>query len=99
MPREKAKVESALLGKGFHKIEQDHHYFIYYTQEGKKTTVKTKTSHTKKMKDIPDNILGQMARQCHLSKNEFLNLVDCPLSQDNYEKILQHKEIIKFSWG
>lgn len=91
MPRPKSKVESALLEKGFRKTEKHHHYFIYYTQDGKKTTAKTKTSHTKKMKDIPDNILSQMAKQCHLSKQEFLELVDCPLSQDKYEKALQKK--------
>jgi hypothetical protein len=68
MPRQKTKVESALLSKGFQKSENDHHYFIYFTQNGKKTTAKTKTSHTKKMKDIPDNLLSQMAKQCHLKK-------------------------------
>ena len=40
------------------------------------------------MKDIPDNILGQMARQCLLTKPEFLRLVDCPMSRDEYEERL-----------
>ncbi len=31
------------------------------------------------MKEIPDNLLAQMAKQCHLSKEDFLRLVDCPL--------------------
>lgn len=62
MPRSKSQVESALLNKGFRKDEGDHHNFIYYTQDGMKTTVRTKTSHTKKMKDIPDNLLSAMAR-------------------------------------
>jgi hypothetical protein len=95
MPRKKDKVESGLLSKGFRETQNDHHYFIYFTKEGKKTTTKTKTSHTKKMKDIPDNLLGQMARQCNLTKDQFLNLVDCPLSRDEYEKILQAKGIIE----
>jgi hypothetical protein len=97
MPRQKAKVESALLSKGFQETQNDHHYFIYFTKDGKKTTAKTKTSHTKKMKDIPDNLLGQMAKQCHLTKTQFLDLVDCPLSQDRYETILQDKGIIEKS--
>jgi predicted transcriptional regulator len=83
MPRNKSRLEKSLLDKGFIKTEGDHNYFIYYTQDGLKTAVKTKTSHTKKMKDIPDNLLSQMAKQCRLNKAEFLNLVDCPLSQDN----------------
>ena len=97
MPRQKAKVESGLLSKGFQETQHDHHYFIYFTKEGKKTTAKTKTSHTKKMKDIPDNLLSQMAKQCHLTKIQFLNLVDCPLSQEQYEKVLQEQGIIEIS--
>lgn len=94
MPRQKDKVESALQSKGFEQSERDHHYFIYYTIDGKKTTAKTKTSHTKKMKDIPDNLLGQMAKQCHITKKQFLDLVDCPLSREKYEKILQDQQKI-----
>ncbi len=97
MPRPKSKVESALLGKGFEKTEKDHHYFIYFTTDRKKTTARTKTSHSKKMKDIADNLLSQMAKQCYLTKTEFLNLVDCPLSQDMYEDILQKQGIIETS--
>lgn len=95
MPRQKTKVESGLLSKGFQETQNDHHYFIYFTKDGKKTTAKTKTSHTKKMKDIPDNLLSQMAKQCHLTKTQFLNLVDYPLSQDKYEDILQKQGIIE----
>lgn len=87
MPRQKSKVESALRSKGFEQTESDHHYFVYITTDGKKTTVKTKTSHTPKMKDIPDNLLSQMAKQCQLSKNDFLRLLDCPLTREEYEKI------------
>ena len=36
MPRPKSKVESGLLKKGFQESEGDHHYFIYFTQDGKK---------------------------------------------------------------
>jgi hypothetical protein len=94
MPRSKSKVESALKSKGFEQIEGDHHFFVYLTVDGRKTTAKTKTSHTPKMKDIPDTLLGLMAKQCHLTKNEFLKLVDCTLSREGYEEILRSKNII-----
>ena len=42
MPRRKDNVEKALLRKGFHSKEGDHHYFIYYNLEGLKTAVFTK---------------------------------------------------------
>lgn len=91
MPRKKSKVESGLKDKGFEQTEGDHHFFVYMTVEGKKTSVRTKTSHTPKMKDIPDNLLSQMAKQCKLSKNDFFRLLDCPLSREEYEAILKEQ--------
>ena len=88
MPRLKREVESALLKKGFKQREGDHHHFIYFGLDGNKTPVVTKTSHTQSMRDIPDALLSLMAKQCKLSKREFLNLVDCPLSRDEYHKLL-----------
>jgi predicted transcriptional regulator len=94
MPKDKSKVEKGLLKKGFLKEEGDHHYFEYCDLKGNITSIKTKTSHTKKMKVIPDNILSQMAKQCHLNKSEFLDLIDCPLSQKDYQKKLYQKGIL-----
>ena len=75
------------MKKGFRQREGDHHRFIYFGPDGKKTPVVTKTSHTQSMKDIPDSLLAQMAKQCRLSKPELLNLVDCPLSRDDYQTL------------
>ena len=88
MPRRKRDIESALAAKGFVHIEGDHHFFIYVTLAGKKTRARTKTSHTAKMKDVPDNLLSQMAKQCKLTKSQFLDLVDCPLTRQGYETAL-----------
>ncbi|MGK7920975.1 MAG: hypothetical protein AB4080_13305 [Trichodesmium sp.] len=95
MPRKKSQVEKSLLAKGFRLNQTHHHYFIYYDQEGKKTTIKTKTSHTGKIKDIPDNLLAKMAKQCHLTKSEFLALIDCPLSREEYENQLYEQGVLK----
>lgn len=86
MPRVKRDVENALESKGFVKKEGDHHYFVYWSVAGKKSRYFTKTSHTPKMRDIPDNLLAQMAKQCGLTKAEFERLVDCPMSRDDYER-------------
>ncbi|MBI5386826.1 MAG: hypothetical protein HZA90_19310 [Verrucomicrobia bacterium] len=86
MPRERRDVEAGLLCKGFQQREGDHHYFIYFTEEGQKSRVVTKTSHS--MKEIPDVLLCQMARQCRLTKALFLGLVDCPLNRGDYERLL-----------
>lgn len=87
MSRDRKTVEKALTAKGFRRREGDHHYFIFFSGEGKKSLAKTKTSHSHRT--LSDILLALMARQCHLTKGEFLNLVDCPLSQDEYQIMLQ----------
>ena len=49
---------------------------------------RTKTSHGSG-RDISDDLLSKMARQCGVTKPSFLRLVDCPLQRDEYEKLLK----------
>ena len=84
----RAAVESALEAKGFRRRENHHSYFVYYTEEGAKTPVWTKTSHGKGSADIPNSLVGRMARQCKLRMADFRALVDCSLSQAEYEALL-----------
>ena len=88
----RAAVESALEAKGFCRRESHHSYFVYYTEEGTKTPIRTKTSHGKGGADIPNKLLGRMARQCKLRTAEFRALVDCSLSQTGYEALLTSKD-------
>ena len=88
LPRNRKAVEPTLQAKGFAQIEGDHHYFVYFTRDGRKTRARTKTSHSPKVKEIADNLLGQMARQWLLTKPDFLRLVDCPMSRDDFERKL-----------
>lgn len=84
MPREKREVESALESKGFQHNVGDHNYFVYWSLTGKKSMAKTKTSHGSR-RDVSDDLLSQMARQCGVTKSNFLKLVDCPLQRPEYE--------------
>jgi predicted RNA binding protein YcfA (HicA-like mRNA interferase family) len=86
MQRDKRKVENALETKGFQRDERHHHYFLYRTQQGKLTAIRTRTSHSGK--EIDARLLGRMAQQCQLSRNEFLALVDCTMSQADYESAI-----------
>jgi hypothetical protein len=88
MPRDKSAILSALKKKGFQEVQSHHTRLIYFTADGRKTPVMTKLSHTPKMKVVPDPLLGQMAKQCRLSKDQFLDLVDCSLGQKEFEGIL-----------
>ncbi|SHL33518.1 hypothetical protein SAMN02745216_05029 [Desulfatibacillum alkenivorans DSM 16219] len=92
---DKRSVEKGLQKKGFVKDGGDHHYFVYFSMEGKKTPVKTKTSHgSSKYKTLGAPLIAQMARQCKLTKQEFTDLIECPLSQKKYEEQLLDQEII-----
>jgi len=94
MPRDKRKVETGLTNKGFRQKEGDHHFFIYWTLDGKKSSIHTKTSHTPKMKEIGDILLGQMSKQCRVNKRDFLDLVDCPMDQQTYEQKLEKLDLL-----
>lgn len=91
MPRERRLVEAGLLAKGFRLDETHHHRFIYFALDGRKTRAQTKTSHSSKMRDIPDALLSQMARQCMLTKPQLLALVDCPLDRHGFEAVLRQQ--------
>jgi hypothetical protein len=88
MPRDKREVNAGLLNKGFRPRESDHNIFIYWSLDGKKTMAKTTTSLGRGF-DIDDGLLSQMARQCGITKKHFLELVDCPLNREDYEKLLR----------
>ena len=87
--RDRKDVEASLERKGFERDERHHHYFVYRTQAGKKTTIRTRTSHSSSHKSLGDPLLAQMAKQCGgLRRADFLELVDCPLSRKSFERLV-----------
>ncbi len=87
MTRRAADVCAALVRKGFVRAEGKHAFFIYHSEAGVKSAVQTMVSHG--AREIPDPFLSAMARQCRLSRADFLRLVDCPLSRAEYESRLR----------
>ncbi len=92
MPKAARLVMAALEKKGFQKRENDHTFFHLYVG-GKKTIVFTKVSHGEK--EIPDKLLGVMARQLKIKKKQFLDLIDCPLTEEKYLEILRQAGIVE----
>lgn len=92
MQRTRLEIKSALTTKGFVRANGDHDFMIYFTKEGKRTALRTKVSHGGGGKSVGDPLLAQMARQCGLTKKGFIDLVDCPMSRDAYEKLLEDSE-------
>jgi hypothetical protein len=37
------------------------------------------------MREIGDDLLGKMAQQCRLTKPQFMKLIECTLSREDYE--------------
>jgi len=88
MTRERSDIEASLLKKGFKKDNGNHKYYIYWNLSGKKTIKKTMVSHGSAYKTMGDSLLNKMAKQVGLTKQKFLELVDCPLDQRGYEQIV-----------
>lgn len=87
--RDRKDVEASLERKGFERDERHHRYFVYWTLGGKKTPIRTRTSHGSTHKILGDVLLAQMAKQCgDLRKADFLDLVDCPLSREDFERLV-----------
>ena len=87
--RAKRAVEEALKQKGFRQEENHHHFLVYWTADGLKTHIRTKTSHGS-TKDLGDHLLSQMARQVKLPKPQFLSLIDCPMDRQTFEHTLRN---------
>ncbi len=87
--RDKRKIKKALLKKGFEKEESTHHtYFVFYTKDGIKTNVNTHVSRGRDTKDLSYHLLDQMAKQCILSNKDFRKLINCSLTQMEYENLV-----------
>ncbi len=97
MPMERRVVESALERKGFLVSQRDHNVFVFQLQDGRKTSVWTKTSHGIGYKTLSDSLLSAMARQCDLTRGQFTDLIECPLSREAYETLLRERGRIRSS--
>ena len=83
----KAKeILTNLRKKGFIQAEGDHTFLIFYIN-GKKTSIHTKISHGNK--EINDSLINKMSIQTKLEKKKFIDLVQCPLSNEGYVKELK----------
>jgi len=92
MPQDADKVRNALASKGFQRSnskDEMYHFFV----DGKKTAVWTKISHGEK--EIHDGLLATMSRkQLRLSRGQFDQLVECPLSREAYLEILRKQGVV-----
>lgn len=85
-------VEGALVAKGFDRIDRSHRVFQLVV-DGQKTGVATHTSHNSQA--IDDHLQRLMARQIHLPTDDFVRLVECTLSgQDYAAKMIEEGHVV-----
>ncbi len=89
--RKTRDIGGALAKKGFRAREGDHTFYFLYVGE-RKTAVHTKISRG--AAEYGGQLLGQMARELHLTSGELLSLVDCPLDGEAYVGLLVARGII-----
>lgn len=79
-----ATVASALEAKGMERDESHHHMFR--KQIGGVTTLVTRISHNSK--EIDDGLASLMGKQLCLNLREFWELVECPLSEEQWDTLV-----------
>jgi hypothetical protein len=82
-----AVVDAALLAKGMER-EASHHWMYRKTIVGV-THLVTRISHGER--EINDFLAKRMANQLCLQLREFWELVDCPLSEADWDDIVQDR--------
>lgn len=95
MPRKRKAIKSALQKKGFTLETCQHHDRYKYYIDGKFTGVHTHISRGSGYKDYSDSLLGRMKKQLKLnSKEELLDLIDCPMEEKDYRNVLRENGIL-----
>ncbi|HEY63607.1 MAG TPA: hypothetical protein G4O02_03450 [Caldilineae bacterium] len=80
------QVDHALVNKlGFEKTETHHH--VYRLWIGGKLVVRTYISHGGR--ELSRYHVSQMAKQMRLRTAEFIDAVQCPLTREDYYRILR----------
>ncbi len=92
MPHDADKVRAALVLKGFRRSNSKDEMYHFYV-DGKKSAVWTKISHGER--EIHDGLLATMSRkQLKISRGQFDQLVECPLSQEAYLELLRTQGVV-----
>ncbi len=77
-------VGASLCAKGLREHnDRDRRYYFFY-HGGKKSHIHAKISHS--ATEIDDYLCSAMSRQINLTRRQFRDLVECPLTAERYLK-------------
>lgn len=81
---------NSLLVKGFEHSEGGNHEKYYlYDRHGRRTSVFTVLSRRRASEDVDVGLQNQIAKQLKISRRQFVEFVDCSLTQEAYERYLE----------
>ena len=87
---------SALEKKGFKKKEGGPHTRYTYTDlNGRRSGITTFMSRGSKYKVLDASLIGKIMKQMRLKRNELEEFVSCEMSQDDYEEIINNRDIVR----
>ena len=92
MVRNCRTAKQSLLKKGFIEVQKTKHIHYVFWYKGKRIC---ETRMSRNNQDLNDYLLSAMKDQLFLDKTDFIDLIDCPLSEENYIKILAAKNLLK----
>jgi len=89
------QIKKTEIGKLFKKLKLEvrstKHRYGWFTFQGKKI-LRVHYSHGKG--SIPGRVSDKIRSQLKLTQKDFRNLINCPLSPQDYETILKEKGLI-----
>ncbi|MDO8840906.1 MAG: hypothetical protein Q7J09_00010 [Methanocalculus sp.] len=91
MSRKNHIIAAHLKKKGF-ALEMSKHIKLTFQHNGCDTQIRTWVSHGKK--EIGDRLLGIMAEQLYLSKQQFMELIDCTIDEAELILIYNEKDLL-----
>jgi len=86
--RPKREIDSSLCGKGFERTEGGKHIQYFLTGFPR---IRTLMSRGAMGETINAKLIGDMARQLSLTKEQFLALIDCTLDESGYLEFLREQ--------
>jgi hypothetical protein len=79
-------IDAALRKKGFQRQMNGKHIRYYWIAD---EVIRTQMSHGMMGSTLSIDLISKMARQLRLTKQQFLDLIDCRLSENGYCEIIE----------
>lgn len=82
--RKRRIIIQNLKSKGFIEERDRDHIVLKFFNDGVYAGIRTKLSHGSKSAEIDEELISRMAKQCKVTKKQFVGLVECTVSQADY---------------